>query len=457
MASVDLLKSHLRALTVGASLALPMGGCLTIDRTPVEATPAFTAALAQADRITPTEPQPLLAGTARVDMTPTGSPPLAGYGNRLGRPSSGIHDPVYARALALRAGDRTIVLVSLDLLAVTDDMVTAIEARIGRAVPVAGESLIVSATHTHSGFGAVARRVWESFAAGEYDETLFRFLADRAAAAAIAAVHDLAPAEVAWGEAMAPDRITNRMVRDGYTDAAVPFLAVRRPAGPPVALIVNFSAHATVLKADNALLSGDYPGAFARSLEERGGVALFTAGAVADQTGVPPDARDRFVAMEWMGAELADRVQAARERLPAAAWSSRTTLGSWRLTLDLPASQIKVSPHRRLPRVVGDALFDRSTSLTLAVIGDGVLIGVPCDLSAQIGAAWKAEASRLGRRAVVVGFTNDYVGYVIPSEYYETGHYEARMSFNGPYMDRYLSAVVSRGLSRLGPLHPVAP
>jgi hypothetical protein len=80
-----------------------------------------------------------------------------------------------------------------------------------------------------------------------------------------------------------------------------------------------------------------------------------------------------------------------------------------------------------------------------------VLIGVPCDLSAAIGVGWKAEAKRLGRRAVILGFTNDYVGYVIPTEYYETGHYEARMSFNGPFMDRYFTAVVSRALARLGP------
>jgi hypothetical protein len=454
---MDLLKSHLRALTIGASLALPVSGCLPIDRTAVGSTPAFTAALAQADRVTPTDPQPLLAGTARVDMTPPGSPPLAGYGNRLGRPSIGVHDRVYARALALRSGDRTIVLVALDLLAVTDDMVTAIETRIGREFAIEGESVIITATHTHSSFGAVARRVWESFAAGEYDETLFRFVADRASAAAVAAVRDLAPAEVAWGEAVAPDRISNRMIPNGYTDAAVPFLAVRRPAGNPVALLVNFSAHATVLKADNALLSGDYPGALARSIEERGGVALFTAGAVADQTGVPPDARDRFAAMDAMGSDLADRVQTARDRLPASAWSDRAALGSWRLTLELPASQIKVSPHRRLPRWAGNLLFDRRTSVTIAVVGHGVLLGVPCDLSAQIGAAWKAEALRLGRRAVVLGFTNDYIGYVIPAEYYETTHYEARMSFNGPYMDRYLSAVVARALSRLGPIESVVP
>jgi hypothetical protein len=451
---VDLFKPHLRALTVGSWLLLPAVGCLPIDRAPVESTAAFTAALAQADRVTATEARPLLAGAARVTMTPPGSPPLAGYGNRLGRASRGVHDDVYARALALRAGDQTVVLVSLDLLAVTDDMVTAVQARIRREVRLAPESLIVAATHTHSGFGAVARRVWESFAAGEYDETVFRFLADRAAAAAVNAVRDLAPAELAWGEATAPERIVNRMIPGGYRDPSIPFFAVRRPDGTAVAVVVNFSAHATVLKADNFRLSGDFPGATARALEERGVVALYTAGAVADQTGAAPSAPDRFAAMEAMGRDLAERVQTVWSGLPAKAWSDRVSLAAWRLSLTLPPPQVKVSPHRRAPGFVGDLMFDRRTTLAIAVIGEGVLIGVPCDLSAEIGASWKTEARRLDRRGVIIGFANDYVGYVIPHQYYETSHYEARMSFNGPYLDRYFTAVVSRALTRLGAFSP---
>lgn len=434
-----------------AGVAGCLAACLPIDRTPIEATASFTAALAEADRVAIVQPGTLEAGAAKIDLTPPGAWPLAGYGSRLGRPSTGVHDRLFARALALRAGDRAIVLVALDLLAVTNDVVEAVEARVRRAVPLASGGLILAATHTHSGFGGVARRVWESFAAGEYDERLFRFLADRAAAVAVEAVGRLAPAEIAWGEAAAPERIANRMIPGGYTDPALPFLAVRRPDGTIVAVLVNFSAHATVLKADNFLLSGDYPGAVSRALEASGGVALFTAGAVADQTAVPPQAADRFAAMEAMGRELGGRVEAARRALPPAAWSGRAVVDAWRLALPLPPTQIKVSPGRRLPFAIGNALFDRRTTVSVAVVGDGVLLGVPCDLSAAIGAEWKATAGRLGRRAVVVGFANDYVGYVIPSESYETSHYEARMSFNGPYMDRYLSAVADRVFARLGP------
>ncbi len=454
---MDFFESHLRSLIPVVGLSALCAACLPIDRAPVETTPAFAAALSEANRVTAPPAMPIQAGAARVDITPPGSPSLAGYGNRLGRPSRGVHDPLYARALALRAGDQTVVLVSLDLLAVTNDMVAAVEARVRRTVPLAPGGLILAATHTHSGFGAVARRVWESFAAGEYDDARFRFLVERAAAAAANAVQTLAPARIAWGEASAPERIKNRMIQGGFSDPSLPFLAVQRPDGAPVALLVNFSAHATVLKADNFLLSGDYPGALSRALETQGGVALFTAGAVADQTGAPPRADDGFAAVEAMGADLAARVQAARRALPETAWTDRATVAAWRLSIVLPDPQIKVSPHRRLPRLAGDLLFDRRTTVALAVIGDGLLIGVPCDLSAAIGAIWKAEAARLGRRAVVVGFADDYVGYVIPSEYYETSHYEARMSFNGPHMDRYLTAVVGRALDRLGPVQPASP
>lgn len=436
---------------VAAALAAVLIACLPIDRTPVESRVEFREAIAQVARIGVPSEGPIWAGAAREDITPDDDPPLAGFGNRLGRPSRGVHDRLYARALALRAGDHTIILVAVDLLAITDDMTGAVERLIRAKMPLAPGALILTATHTHSGFGAVGRRVWESVAAGAYDDVTFRRLTRRAASAAVAAARGLAPAEFAWGEASAPERIANRMIRGGVTDPAVPFLVVRRADRSPLAYLVNFSAHATVLKADNFLLSGDYPGATARALERDGAVALFTAGAVADQTGSPPRAADRFAAAEAMGEDLAGRVAAEAARLPAAAWIARAPIGAWRLDLPLPPAQVKTSPHRRIPRAIANWFFDRRTTLALAVIGDGVLIGVPCDLSAEIGLAWKAEAARLGRRAVILGFAGDYVGYVIPATYYETSHYEAKMSFNGPFMDRYFTAVVVRALARIGP------
>ena len=68
-------------------------------------------------------------------------------------------------------------------------------------------------------------------------------------------------------------------------------------------------------------------------------------------------------------------------------------------------------------------------------------------MSAEIGLEIKRYAEERGLQAMIIGFANDYIGYVIPSEVYETDAYEARMSFNGPHMGKYLKEI-SFGLIR---------
>ncbi|MCJ7551037.1 MAG: hypothetical protein MUQ30_15290, partial [Anaerolineae bacterium] len=63
----------------------------------------------------------LCAGTATINITPApGSAPagkiyLSGYVARIGH-ALGVHDPLYARALALSDGTRQAILVVCDLL-----------------------------------------------------------------------------------------------------------------------------------------------------------------------------------------------------------------------------------------------------------------------------------------------------------------------------------------------------
>src|SRR5438874_1515934 len=61
----------------------------------------------------------LVAGVARVDITP----PLAlkaslgGYGARMNRPATGVHDRVWAKALVVQNGSRRFALLTADILA----------------------------------------------------------------------------------------------------------------------------------------------------------------------------------------------------------------------------------------------------------------------------------------------------------------------------------------------------
>ena len=93
---------------------------------PVEQMPHYRAALALVDegakgnRITPA-PGRFQAGWAKVELTPPVGAPLAGYGARDGAPSTGIHDPLFVKALAVGDGDDTAVIVGADTLVVPEN------------------------------------------------------------------------------------------------------------------------------------------------------------------------------------------------------------------------------------------------------------------------------------------------------------------------------------------------
>ncbi|MCC6740380.1 MAG: hypothetical protein IT452_15150, partial [Planctomycetia bacterium] len=63
----------------------------------------------------------LRAGFAREDLTPSRNVPLAGYGDRKGAPSTGVHDRVWARAAVFESEDRKAAVLSVDLVGVAGD------------------------------------------------------------------------------------------------------------------------------------------------------------------------------------------------------------------------------------------------------------------------------------------------------------------------------------------------
>jgi neutral ceramidase len=63
----------------------------------------------------PDDPTTLRAGAARVEITPPAGGPMAGYFHE--RRSTGVLDPLYARALVLDDGTWRIGIVAVDAIA----------------------------------------------------------------------------------------------------------------------------------------------------------------------------------------------------------------------------------------------------------------------------------------------------------------------------------------------------
>src|SRR5579883_3052958 len=92
----------------------------------------------------------LQAGVAVVDITPGAGIAMGGYGARQGV-STGIHDPLHVRVLALSDGETRLALAVCDLVGVPAELADAARALIAQDSGLPPECVCVSATHTHSG------------------------------------------------------------------------------------------------------------------------------------------------------------------------------------------------------------------------------------------------------------------------------------------------------------------
>ena len=93
----------------------------------------------------------LRAGVARVEITPATFMPMYGYANRKCGPANGTHDPLFAKALVLQAGDSRLAIVTMDIGSmVSENLRRDVAAKLN--IPVLAHSLgsVVPAVWSHS-------------------------------------------------------------------------------------------------------------------------------------------------------------------------------------------------------------------------------------------------------------------------------------------------------------------
>ncbi|HKG22553.1 MAG TPA: neutral/alkaline non-lysosomal ceramidase N-terminal domain-containing protein, partial [Blastocatellia bacterium] len=180
----------------------------------------------------------LAAGTGKADITPPPGTPLAGYGARLGKPSTGVHDPTEARALIIDTGDSKIAFVSVDHLGFDHGMVTRIQAMASEATGILRDRIFVMSSHTHAGGGAYLE-IFPALA-GRYDEQVRRHYEEGAIRAVVMANKNLQPANIAIGagEARGISRFRSSWPPEGPVDPEVGVIRVdSRATGRPIAVL----------------------------------------------------------------------------------------------------------------------------------------------------------------------------------------------------------------------------
>jgi hypothetical protein len=391
------------------------------------------------------------AGTARVVITPEKPMWMSGYASRT-KPAAGkLHD-LWAKALALEDGKgNRCLLITMDLVGIPRDVSLAVRDEIKKKHHLPREAVMLSVSHTHSGpvVGNNLRAMY--FLDAEQNqrvEDYTRQLQEKLVALAGAALADLKPARVEWGQGHATFAVNRRNNKEddmpklrergqlkGPVDHEVPALAVRDPEGRLRAVAFGYACHATVLPFYQ--WCGDYPG-YAQAALKRAHpdlTALFWAGCGGDQNPLP---RRSVALAEKYGQQLADAVEAV---LAAPMTSLQGNLAAAYKEIPLPFADL---PSR--DRLLKDAeskdryIAARARLLLSRLQKEGSLSGT-CPYPVQAwqlgrGLTWIALGGEvvvdyslrlkreLGPGTWVAGYTNDVMAYIPSLRILKEGGYE---------------------------------
>ena len=226
-------------------------------------------------------------GVARREITPREPVPMWGYGARHDALSTGTLDPLYAAALVIQAGTNKLAIVGLDLgRAPAERSLQIIRQRIKAEAGI--DYSFIAGSHTHH--GPVLELTDEAGKGkGKFDAALryYKEMEEGIAGAIIEANGKLTSAKMATGSVRLDQFNRNRhtKIEPKASDRELGVMRFDDLSGKPLAIVVNFAAHPTMLPGEKLMFSADYVGAMKETVEkEMGTAAIFMQGAAGDQS-----------------------------------------------------------------------------------------------------------------------------------------------------------------------------
>jgi hypothetical protein len=236
-------------------------------------------------------------GFAKADVTPRVGVELSGFGPFITRHSIAVRDRLWARAMAVRQGERTQALISCDLIGVQQPTTDRVRRILTEQAGLPPESVMVHCTHTHSGPGTGNYIGW-----GAPDQPYLEILPQRIAQAALSALANVQEAELRHAEVPCEGIGRNREYdRDNPPTAVDPLDEAWRPSKPDltdatchvirvdsggrmIGFLTYFGCHPVVCCQETHYVHGDYCGVGTNMLEREnpGSVGLFLQGANGD-------------------------------------------------------------------------------------------------------------------------------------------------------------------------------
>jgi neutral ceramidase len=387
-------------------------------------------------------------GTSQIDITPKPGVELSGFAART-QPSTGVLDPLFAKAIFLANGSERTLWIHCDLVGFAREIVLEFREWAREQLGLAAGQVMLSATHTHSGPCTIHLQE-----CGRYDPAYVELLQGRLREAAVSALGQTEDCEVVTAEGHLNLAVDRRQQASKHTDRRAVALGFRRSDGAFKAVVVNYPMHAVALGSSNRQISADMPGQAAVRLSRQlpgNPTVLITNGACGNLN--PPAENVPFPQIEVWGGQIAEAVAAsltqtcpapraefrvasrvlplplevldeagiaasARKALldkkPLAEWGDkyRRAVEQWRSALIAATQAGRVADHR-------------DAELFALRLGDVILVGANAEVFSEF-ADWLRNGSH--QKIYVVGYANGDMGYLPTQAAYAEGGYEVEVA-----------------------------
>ena len=381
----------------------------------------------------------LLAGVAKVNITPATPIRMSGYGGR-NEPFKGVHDSLYATSTVFFDGSVKSIIITADLIGFSHDFCKATIQKLVSETGIPERFIMLSANHNHG--GPVNKTYTENV-----DEDIEKYvteLQEKIINVVKEADTHLQPVMIGMGVGTCKMNI-NRRARfadgniwlgrnpDGPCDHDIVVVRIDDLDRNPIGLLVNWPCHGTASGQENYFITGDWPGLAARFVEKdfrKDIVVAVTAGASADINPIYGP-NDNFGEIESVGMLVGEEILRVAESIETHAnghidADKMTAMANGKKRFETRAPNQKLESSDPVP-----------INLSAMKIGDIVFAGVSGELFTEIGMRIKDESPY--KSTIIITHCNGASGYFCTNQAYPEGGYEAMVSVVMPGTEYLIS------------------
>ena len=388
------------------------------------------------------------AGVSVKNITPPLelNPILGGYGDRMSKPAIGVHDSIYAKAIVFKDDTKTFALVTTDM----QSFPPYFKSQLVKEMQEFGwseKNILLLPSHSHSSIEMMSLHSRNNLnipQIGIYNNDVFILTIENIKNVILEAQENMQPVTV--GTARKQLNSWNRNRRKGTTiiDNDLTITKINRMDQSTLAILINWTAHPTFMGPEDMEFSAGWPGYLQRTVEElsQSNTAVFYYnGAEGDQSPTPrlegannwEQAKSYGTDLAYISWDLAKNIQTTPvHNFDYHHFEIALPPRKWHPTFMMTGGKEYGVNNDQADYII-NLLFPDSTSSSFLNIGELLIVGVPGEMTAELGNKIKNKLNTKTKIKFITigGLANEWISYMLSEEEYDKGGYETSVSFYG--------------------------